>query len=158
MESAQVAEVRDSGAAAWEGPGPGDPTPVPGGQVSPLVGIARACRDRIVEFLVEVVGELVLGVLATVSLALALAGVLGVGLALALLAERHGPASAGAVAVLGLGLAWLGLRRLRRARRQPTRLGRALSALTTAVGCWLLLCLGYASFGDAFHLAQVLTG
>ncbi|MFG2843595.1 hypothetical protein ACGF12_10530 [Kitasatospora sp. NPDC048296] len=123
---------------------PGDPTPVPGGQVGPGRYIAEASMGCLGELLTEVVGGLVLLVLTTASLAGAYL--------LARALHQASPAGAYGLAAVGLlGLAH-GIRHWRRPKEQRSRVGRITAAVTGALGFWLILCVGYASFDAACGL------
>ncbi|MFB7476260.1 hypothetical protein [Kitasatospora sp. NPDC056184] len=122
---------------------PGDPTPV----TDPPRGPVRGCLHAIGEFLLELVGEVLLGVLATASLAAAFL--------LAELAYRLSPALSYALGAVGVLVVVLGVRQLRRPRERRGRRGRVLAAATAGLGVWLLLCVFYASLSDALDLASV---
>ncbi|MFJ9773152.1 hypothetical protein ACIRVF_18245 [Kitasatospora sp. NPDC101157] len=124
------------------GPQPGDPTPVPGGQVGLLTGAARESTGCLGELLVELVGGTLLVALTTGSLAAAFF--------LAQALHRASPVGAYGLAALGLlGLAH-GIRHRRRPKERRGRLGRITAKITGALGFWLVLCVLYASFGTAF--------
>ncbi|MFE7563452.1 hypothetical protein [Kitasatospora sp. NPDC057500] len=125
---------------------PGDPTPV----TDPPHGPVRGCLRAIGEFVLEMVGEAVLGTL----LALLTTASLGIAFVLALLAHRQSPALAYALGAVAVLMTVLGVRQLRRPREKRGRLGRVLAAATAGLGCWLLLCVCYASLSDALDLAS----
>ncbi|WP_316527625.1 hypothetical protein [Kitasatospora brasiliensis] len=123
---------------------PGDPTPVPGGQVGMAEYAARKSMGCLGELLLEVVGGIAFMALTTASLAAAfvLARVL------------HAASPVGAYALAALGLLGLvhGVRHLRKPKERRTRIGRITAAVTGALGFWLVLCVGYASIDAAFGL------
>ncbi|MFE6864996.1 hypothetical protein ACFVFS_00400 [Kitasatospora sp. NPDC057692] len=121
---------------------PGDPTPV----TDPPHGPVRGCLRAIGEFLLELVGEALLVVLTTASLAAAFV--------LAELAHRRSPALAYALGAAGVLVVVLGVRQLRRPKERRGRSGRVLAAVTAGLGVWLLLCVLYASLRDALDLAS----
>ncbi|WP_327682355.1 hypothetical protein [Kitasatospora sp. NBC_00458] len=126
---------------------PGDPTPVPAGREGGgcLGAIGRTVRDLVLELVGEVVLGLVLAVLTTASLAGAFV--------LAVLAHRQSPALAYALGALAVAVVALGIRQLRRPREQRGRAGRILGSVTSVLGVWLMLCVGYASLSEALDLA-----
>ncbi|MFE3873929.1 hypothetical protein ACFXPX_05930 [Kitasatospora sp. NPDC059146] len=127
---------------------PGDPTPVPGGQVGLATGLATGlARDSagcLGEFVLETVGGVLLLALTTGSLAGAFF--------LAQTLHRTSPAAAYALAAAGLCGLVHGIRHRRRPKEQRTRLGRITTGIAGALGLWLILCVGYASFDTAFGL------
>ncbi|MFE7527579.1 hypothetical protein ACFU7Y_17935 [Kitasatospora sp. NPDC057542] len=66
--------------------------------------------------------------------------------------HEAGPAGAYGLAALGLLGIVHGIRHRRRPKEQRTRTGRVTAAVTGALGFWLVLCVGYASFDAAFGL------
>ncbi|WP_380280818.1 hypothetical protein [Kitasatospora purpeofusca] len=121
---------------------PGDPTPVS----DPPHGPVRGCLHAIGEFLLELAGEALLGVLTTASLVAAFV--------LAELAHRRSPVLAYALGAAAVLVVVLGVRQLRRPKERRGRLGRILAALTAGLGVWLLLCVCYASLRGALDLAS----
>ncbi|MFE4513989.1 hypothetical protein ACFRMQ_07280 [Kitasatospora sp. NPDC056783] len=136
--------AKDRAAAQPTGHQPGGPTPVPGGQIGLVEGAARKSMGCLGELVFEFVGGIALLALTTASLAGAffLARVL------------HEASPAGAYALAALGLLGLvhGIRHRRKPREQRTRIGRITAAVTGALGLWLILCVGFASFDTAFGL------
>ncbi|MFC9330374.1 hypothetical protein [Kitasatospora sp. NPDC057015] len=120
----------------------GEPTPVADPPRSAGQALARGVARLGGEFLLEAVGALVLCALTTASLAALFLGTQWV--------YRHHPvatltggATMGAVLVYGC---WLGFR-----PGQPRRAYQRVAAgAAAATGLWLLACLGYAEFGQAF--------
>ncbi|MEV7600722.1 hypothetical protein AB0O91_25460 [Kitasatospora sp. NPDC089797] len=125
---------------------PGDPTPVPGGQTGLLVGAARTSLGCLGELGLELVGGAVLAVLTTASLAAVLV--------LAITVHRASPAGAYALAALGLLGLLHGIRHHRRPAERRSRPGRITARVTGGLGVWLILCVGYASFGDVLDLSS----
>ncbi|MEU4119220.1 hypothetical protein AB0F71_32595 [Kitasatospora sp. NPDC028055] len=127
---------------------PGDPTPVPGGQVGLATGLttglARHSAGCLGEFVLEAVGGVVLLALTTASLAGAFL--------LTQTLHRASPAAAYALAAAGLLGLVHGIRHRRRPKEQRSRLGRITAGIVGALGLWLILCVGYASFDSAFGL------
>ncbi|MFE3499241.1 hypothetical protein [Kitasatospora sp. NPDC059160] len=127
---------------------PGDPTPVPGGQVGLATGLATGlARDSagcLGEFVLETVGGVLLLALTTGSLAGAFF--------LAQTLHRTSPAAAYALAAAGLYGLVHGIRHRRRPKEQRTRFGRITAGIAGALGLWLILCVGNASFDTAFGL------
>ncbi|MFI6154662.1 hypothetical protein ACIBCA_18465 [Kitasatospora sp. NPDC051170] len=123
---------------------PGDPTPVPGGQVGPITFVARKAGGCLGELLIELVGGTLAMALTTASLAGAFYGV----------KLLHRASALGAYGVAALGLLALvhGIRQVRRPREQRSRAGRFAATATAVLGGWLLLCVGYASLDAAFGL------
>ncbi|MER5354500.1 hypothetical protein ABT093_29735 [Kitasatospora sp. NPDC002551] len=124
---------------------PGDPTPV----TDPPHGPARGCLHAIGEFLLELAGEAVLGTLLAVLTTGSLIGLF----LLAELGYEQSPLLAHALGAVAVLTVVLGLRQLRRPRERRGRWGRILAAVTTGLGVWLLLCVCYASLGDALDAA-----
>ncbi|WP_371501162.1 hypothetical protein OG871_30235 [Kitasatospora sp. NBC_00374] len=118
-------------------PGPGEPTPVPGGQIGCAAGLARGLGRLVGETAVELVGGAVLGVLATASLAAVLVGVQ--------LAYRHSPPATLTAAGLTLPGLLYGGRQLLRPERPRTRRSRIAAGVTGGLGLWLVICVAYAS-------------
>lgn len=123
---------------------PGDPTPVPGGQVGLATGLARDSTGCLGEFVLEAVGGVLLLALTTASLAGAFF--------LARTLHQASPGAGYALAALGLPGLVHGIRHRRRPKEQRSRLGRITAGITGVLGLWLILCVGYASFDTAFGL------
>ncbi|MGA5821007.1 hypothetical protein ACPC54_24450 [Kitasatospora sp. NPDC094028] len=123
---------------------PGDPTPVPGGQVGPVTFVLQKAGGCLGELVGEVVGGLLLMALTTASLA----GTFHVA------QHLHRASAAGAYALAALGLLAVvhGIRHLRRPKERRSRIGRITAAVTAVLGGWLAACVGYASFDAAFDL------
>ncbi|MFF8770806.1 hypothetical protein [Kitasatospora sp. NPDC015120] len=125
---------------------PGDPTPVS----DPPHGPVRGCLRAIGEFVLELVGEAVLGLLLVLLTTASLVALL----ALASLALRRSPVLAYALGAGAVLLIVLGVRQLRRPRERRGRPGRILAAVTAGLGVWLLLCVAYASWGEVLAAAS----
>ncbi|MEV7184404.1 hypothetical protein [Kitasatospora sp. NPDC093102] len=123
---------------------PGDPAPVPGGQVGPAAYAAEESMGCLGELVLEFVGGIALLALTTASLAGAFI--------LARVLHEASPAGAYGLAALGLLGLVHGIRHRRRPKEQRTRIGRITAAVTGVLGFWLVLCVGYASFDAAFGL------
>ncbi|MFF2354808.1 hypothetical protein ACFVVL_34220 [Kitasatospora sp. NPDC058115] len=125
---------------------PGDPTPV----TDPPHGPVRGCLRAIGEFVLELVGEAVLGTLLALLTTASLAAVV----ALTVLAFGQNPVLTCAVGTVAVLLIVLGVRQLRRPKERRGRLGRILAAVTAGLGVWLLLCVVYASWGAVLAAAS----
>ncbi|KJS53608.1 hypothetical protein VM98_24110 [Streptomyces rubellomurinus subsp. indigoferus] len=143
-EGVEAAEADDADGGPSTAHQPGDPTPVPGGQVGPATFAVQKAGGCLGELVVETVGGILLMALTTLSLA----ATFYVAQAL------HRASAPGAYALAALGLLALvhGVRHLRRPEERRSRIGRITAAVTAVLGGWLAACVGYASFDAAFGL------